>query len=158
MNQFYPKKALLTEPQWLARNIFLASILVLVGISVAHAVPKIWSLDEVQFNSDTTAVGLFVYHADTKIYSNINLTKIINTNTYVVIKQSEANKNLEMSVLQQFLPDLTDQPRLKLQFESALTNVGGSVNIEPLPMMKSEIFARRSTSILFNQGVSTWNL
>ncbi len=134
MNQFYPKKSQLAGTRWLARHIFLASILVLAGINVAHAVPNTWYLDGVQFNTNTTAVGSFVYDADadTNTYSNINIfvTKGGNTNPYHVLNPSTASNGFALNTVEQFLPDLTGQPHLKLLYESVLTNAGGSIDIK----------------------------
>ncbi len=60
MNQYYQKKTQLTGIWWLARHIFLASILVLAGINVAHAVPVLSLPADITTNNDAGQCGAIV--------------------------------------------------------------------------------------------------
>ena len=57
MNQYYPKKSQLTGIRWLARHILLASILVLAGINVAHAVPVLNLPADITTDNDAGLCG-----------------------------------------------------------------------------------------------------
>ena len=83
---------------------------------MAYAVPNTWYLDGVQFNTNTTAVGSFVYDADTNTYSDINIfvTKGGNTNPYHVLNPGTGSNGFALNTVEQILPDLTGQPHLKL--------------------------------------------
>ena len=57
MNQYYQKKLQLTGIRWLARHILLASIFVLAGINVAHAVPVLSLPADITTNNDAGLCG-----------------------------------------------------------------------------------------------------
>ena len=141
MNQFYPKKSQLTGIRWLARHILLASILVLAGINVAHAVPNTWYLEDVQFDSSATAIGSFVFDADTDTYSNISISISISisignentANTYGDLNPSSPGNANFMLTISEFMSDLTGQPGFSLDFAESLTNAGGTVDISISP-------------------------
>ncbi|VAW48034.1 Alkaline phosphatase, partial [hydrothermal vent metagenome] len=110
--------------------ILLGFWLNLLAINI-HAAPVTWYLDGLQFNTNTTATGSFIYDADTNTYSNINIfvTKGGNTNPYHVLDPTSGSNGFALNTVEQQLPDLTGQPFLKLLFDSQLNNAGGSRTI-----------------------------
>ncbi|MEE9344957.1 MAG: Ig-like domain-containing protein [Methylococcales bacterium] len=60
MNQFNPKKSQLTGTRWLARHILLASMLVLAGINVAHALPVLTLPEDITTDNDAGQCGAVV--------------------------------------------------------------------------------------------------
>ena len=136
----------------------LKKTLALVGLSIltlsANAAPVTWVLNDVTFASaevmgpgpyDGTASGSFTYDADTNIYSNVNITTtgsgvwgtdncgdsdlcgayIRATNLYAPLTAT----SLQITPTSSDPLDSTGYYGISLQFESALTNAGGTVQL-----------------------------
>ena len=108
----------------------IATVMLLFS-SPALGTPIIWDLQNVVFDDGGTASGSFVFDADSATYSSISIT----TTTGAV------RTGAIYGIIDTFFPSFSDRliaiatapasgvPRLSLEFQGQLTNLGGTVGI-----------------------------
>jgi hypothetical protein len=96
---------------------------------VHNVIPITWTLEDVVFNDSTTASGSFVYDADIGTYISYDILTS-SGNVYGFVNPfSPGNSTFALAV--DTTGDLTGAAALSMEFASALTNVGGIIDILP---------------------------
>lgn len=110
----------------------LAVAFILAGTSLV-AVPVQWQLVGVTFGDTGTAAGSFVYDADTNQYSSVNVVTTVGDD-YDGGNYISYDTNFHDAFVVKFLTmtsgNLTGTPSFTLEFDSALTNAGGTIVID----------------------------
>jgi len=113
------------------------SILSLLSVS-ANAVPVAWTLDNVVFADGSTASGSFTFDADTSTYSDLSIvttpgTVITSARTFNTIPPIPSlnceTPAFTCAVNASAGPNYLGAPVIRLQFSTALTNVGGTITL-----------------------------
>lgn len=118
----------------LSRNVIIMGFIGSLSF-MANATPIDWTINSMAFNDGGTASGSFTYDADTNMYSNISITttagSILGGNTYTLVDtpNSNAEDPRYFIALDSFSSDLAGVHFLTTQFDSNLTNLGGTVGI-----------------------------
>jgi hypothetical protein len=99
----------------------------------ASATPVTWNLNATITNGTAsgTAVGSFVYDADTNVYSSIAITTTLPAATFNEIGGAFFSpSNTSLQLIDNFVPGAnTDKPTITMSYLTPLTNLGGSVNV-----------------------------
>lgn len=116
----------------------IVSIICMLAMPAANANLVQWTLQNVSFVGGGTATGSFVYDADTDTYSDISITTSsgsIGGGSYMWPWDSLSQAT--QLVIWTYDPssppaDLTGELYLSLTFFDALTNAGGTVNLDEI--------------------------
>ncbi|MGI9341883.1 MAG: hypothetical protein ACR2QV_03490 [Gammaproteobacteria bacterium] len=113
-------------------KVLVLALIAMSLISAAEAAPVTWTLQNVVFKSGGTATGSFVYDVDTSTYSSISITTspfMLLGTTYTEIAENPLS---DASFLLSHRFDVRQPGDLMvffLDFESDLTNAGGTVGL-----------------------------
>jgi hypothetical protein len=113
-----------------------AAVLLMWG-AAATAMPITWVLKDVMFADGGTATGSFVFDADPGVFSNIDITTSVNGSFGAVygtpnpVSPGNSTLLIALAAFPPLASDLTGVPALALNFSTALTNLGGTIDIIP---------------------------
>ena len=112
------------------------SIALMVGFQV-HAASITWSLNDVIFFDGRTASGTFDFDASSQTYSNVDISTTSGPpvsdfigNSYISGAGSDSSFTSAATTLTPIgWPTIYDASYIELQFQFALTNSGGAINL-----------------------------
>lgn len=112
----------------------VCSIVVALAMqSPALAGSVLWTLQNVTFSGGGMASGSFVYDADTNTYSSVNITTtagpFIGGIHFIGLNSALGSTAGQLGIAQSPGAPTAGLPVLFLQFDSALTNTGGTANL-----------------------------
>jgi hypothetical protein len=108
---------------------------ILASVQAATAAPLTWTFADVAFDDGGTLSGSFDFDADATLFSNINISvEGGNATFYPDFTYTELNSSVLGSSNEKLLSlvaslGMSDNRSLFMDFESALTNAGGTIGV-----------------------------
>ena len=136
--------------------ILIITAIFLISPLAANAMPITWTLEDVTFNDGTAATGSFVYDADSRSVSDVNIVTSVTTYDAYDIRFPfflDGGTPLGLAFMDtgDDLTYINGDPLLALRTLSLLTNAGGSVDLFTYP--QGTVFAPGVWGIISAEGI-----